>query len=240
MAATQEGQGVTDSLGANVQRLFLNFLEVYTPGGEDDGVEGAPNSQSEPTYVRALRELKEQDRTTLFVDFSHLLECAPALRGCLARAVAQRQRGAARRSAAHAFVRPGSRTRPCRFDEGLAHQAVCADSYRFEPFLRTAVQLRPRRAVRPGARRVANPRMLPALSRRGQNFVTHHHPDFTTDDSGKKEFFVAFVNLPRTHQLRELRTREIGKLVSFSGTVTRTSEARTRDAQRRLLPDRAR
>ena len=53
-----------------------------------------------------------------------------------------------------------------------------------------------------------------------------HLPDYTTDDSGRKEFFAAFVNLPRTHHLRELRTQKIGQLVSFSGTVTRTSEAR--------------
>jgi DNA replication licensing factor MCM6 len=48
------------------------------------------------------------------------------------------------------------------------------------------------------------------------------------DDYSKKEFFVAFVNLPRTHHLRELRTQKIGQLVAFSGTVTRTSEVRPR------------
>ena len=53
-----------------------------------------------------------------------------------------------------------------------------------------------------------------------------HHPDYTQDENGKKEFFVAFVNLPRVHRLREMRTQKIGQLLSFSGTVTRTSEAR--------------
>ena len=59
-----------------------------------------------------------------------------------------------------------------------------------------------------------------------QNFVTSHYPEYTLEDSGKKEFFVAFVNLPRVHQLRELRTSKVGQMVSFSGTVTRTSEVR--------------
>lgn len=33
-------------------------------------------------------------------------------------------------------------------------------------------------------------------------------------------------NLPRVHHLRELRTPKIGQLLSFGGTVTRTSEVR--------------
>ena len=68
--------------------------------------------------------------------------------------------------------------------------------------------------------------MFPALSSTPQNFVTAHHPEYTLDDAGKKEFFVAFVNLPLVHQLRELRTQKVGQLVAFSGTVTRTSEVR--------------
>ena len=56
--------------------------------------------------------------------------------------------------------------------------------------------------------------------------MTAHHPEYTLDDAGKKEFFVAFCNLPLVHQLRELRTQKVGQLVSFSGTVTRTSEVR--------------
>ena len=56
--------------------------------------------------------------------------------------------------------------------------------------------------------------------------MKEHHPDYVQDDNGKKEFFVAFVNMPRVHRLREMRTTKIGHLLSFSGTVTRTSEAR--------------
>jgi|APGre2960657444_1045066.scaffolds.fasta_scaffold01516_8 hypothetical protein len=104
MAATQE-QGVSESLGANVQRLFLNFLEEYR---EDDGVDGVPSSQGEPTYVRCLRELKEQDRTTLFVDFNHLLECEPrprCLHACtLTRAAPQVRRAAGARGRVRAVL----------------------------------------------------------------------------------------------------------------------------------------
>jgi DNA replication licensing factor MCM6 len=41
-----------------------------------------------------------------------------------------------------------------------------------------------------------------------------------------KLFSIAFYNLPLVSRLRSLRSRHIGQLVSFSGTVTRTSEVR--------------
>ncbi|KAG0585134.1 hypothetical protein M758_3G261900 [Ceratodon purpureus] len=41
-----------------------------------------------------------------------------------------------------------------------------------------------------------------------------------------KEIWLAFHNLPRIHKLRELDTFQIGKLISVSGVVTRTSEVR--------------
>lgn len=41
-----------------------------------------------------------------------------------------------------------------------------------------------------------------------------------------KVFSLAFYNLPLISRLRQLRTEQIGKLLSISGTVTRTSEVR--------------
>lgn len=41
-----------------------------------------------------------------------------------------------------------------------------------------------------------------------------------------KVFSLAFYNLPLVSRLRQLRTSQIGKLLSISGTVTRTSEVR--------------
>lgn len=41
-----------------------------------------------------------------------------------------------------------------------------------------------------------------------------------------KVFSLAFYNLPLVSRLRQLRTGQIGKLLSISGTVTRTSEVR--------------
>lgn len=58
---------VQDNLGLDVQRTFLNFLQTF---GSDADEEATPD------YVRAVQEMKEQDRTTLYVDYNHLLECA--------------------------------------------------------------------------------------------------------------------------------------------------------------------
>lgn len=41
-----------------------------------------------------------------------------------------------------------------------------------------------------------------------------------------REFFVAFYNLPIVEKIRSVRTAKIGRLISISGTVTRTSEVR--------------
>ena len=54
-----------------MQKLFLGFLQEYR---EEEG-DGMPASQVEATYVHYLQELKDCDRTTLFVDFNHLVEC---------------------------------------------------------------------------------------------------------------------------------------------------------------------
>mgnify|MGYP001173540548 CR=1 FL=1 len=85
------------------------------------------------------------------------------------------------------------------YDDTLAHEAVEANFYKYQPFLRRSVQA----------------------------FVRQHKPDMVRWEGGlEKEFWVAFVNLPRVHRLRELKAENIGQLTSFSGTVTRTSEVR--------------
>ncbi|KAH0701182.1 hypothetical protein KY284_015397 [Solanum tuberosum] len=59
-----------------------------------------------------------------------------------------------------------------------------------------------------------------------KRFVMELKPTFITDDNPNKDINVAFYNLPLIKRLRELTTSEIGKLVSVSGVVTRTSEVR--------------
>lgn len=50
--------------------------------------------------------------------------------------------------------------------------------------------------------------------------------DKTTNQQTDKLFTVAFYNLPIVSRIRQMKTEEIGRLASISGTVTRTSEVR--------------
>uniref|UniRef100_A0A7S3B9J5 DNA replication licensing factor MCM6 n=1 Tax=Prasinoderma singulare TaxID=676789 RepID=A0A7S3B9J5_9VIRI len=109
-------------------------------------------------YVEALNQLKDEERSTLAINFADVVD----------------------------------------FDSVLAHEAIAAEYYRFEPFLRKAAQ----------------------------NFVRQHQPAMLMDENGDKEVYVSFYNLPEVHELRALRTEHVGRLVSVRGTVTRTSEVR--------------
>uniref|UniRef100_A0A7N1A4R4 DNA replication licensing factor MCM6 n=1 Tax=Kalanchoe fedtschenkoi TaxID=63787 RepID=A0A7N1A4R4_KALFE len=69
-------------------------------------------------------------------------------------------------------------------------------------------------------------RFEPYLRNACKRFVTEQKPTFMSDDNPNRDFNVAFFNIPILKRLRELGTEEIGKLVSVSGVVTRTSEVR--------------
>jgi DNA replication licensing factor MCM6 len=49
---------------------------------------------------------------------------------------------------------------------------------------------------------------------------------FDADKGVQREFFVSFYNMPRTERIRAMRSEKIGRLISLSGTVTRSTEVR--------------
>jgi DNA replication licensing factor MCM6 len=79
-------------------------------------------------------------------------------------------------------------------------------------------------------------RFLPFLNRALQNLVREYAPEYLyinstghSDQSSTlqtREFSIAFHSLPLISSIRDLRTANIGALLSISGTVTRTSEVR--------------
>ncbi|GAB2234297.1 hypothetical protein Drorol1_Dr00003544 [Drosera rotundifolia] len=88
-------------------------------------------------------------------------------------------------------------THVMRFNDIL--QKSISDEYlRFEPYLRSACK----------------------------RFVMERKPNFNADDSVNRDVNVAFFNIPLVKRLRELSTGELGRLVSVTGVVTRTSEVR--------------
>ncbi|KAI3847350.1 hypothetical protein MKX03_023488, partial [Papaver bracteatum] len=69
-------------------------------------------------------------------------------------------------------------------------------------------------------------RFEPYLKNSCKRFVMEQRPTFIADDNPNKDINIAFYNIPLLKRLRELSTAEIGKLVSITGVVTRTSEVR--------------
>jgi DNA replication licensing factor MCM6 len=79
-------------------------------------------------------------------------------------------------------------------------------------------------------------RFLPYIKRAVFNCVRTYEPAYayvnstsgssTSTGLQKRDFNVAFFGLPLVHGIRELRMEAVGKLMSISGTVTRTSEVR--------------
>ncbi|KAL1359186.1 hypothetical protein HN51_004469 [Arachis hypogaea] len=69
-------------------------------------------------------------------------------------------------------------------------------------------------------------RFEPYLKNACKRFVMELKPTFISDDNPNKDINIAFYNLPIVKRLRELATSEIGRLVSVTGVVTRTSEVR--------------
>jgi DNA replication licensing factor MCM6 len=60
-----------------------------------------------------------------------------------------------------------------------------------------------------------------------RTFIQSIKPDFLFDDMGKDKLFqLAFKGVHPDVQLRDLKTCEIGKLISIVGTVTRTGDVR--------------
>lgn len=89
--------------------------------------------------------------------------------------------------------------------------AIQAQYYRFVPFLKRAVQSLVKKH-------------LPEYVYRSAEMI--HNPTNSFTNVNYKDFSVAFYNMPLTSGIRQLRMENVGKLMSISGTVTRTSEVR--------------
>ncbi|RAK88948.1 DNA replication licensing factor Mcm6 [Aspergillus costaricaensis CBS 115574] len=191
---------VSDVAGEKVQQAFAELLETYqeeTPSS----AQAAPSSQvlSEKYYIAQIMGMAKWELSTLYVDFTHLT----------------------------------SMSNPILAD------AIANQYYRFQPFLTKALhdliaKYEPeyfashRQATAAGSvSSQAGTSMIagnssvsdnPELERNIREKTRHQQTD--------KLFSLAFYNLPLVSRLRQLRTSQIGKLVSVSGTVTRTSEIR--------------
>lgn len=116
------------------------------------------------------------------------------------------------------------------YGEGVLAEAIQGDFYRYQPYLTRALH----NLIAKHAPRYFKQHRQPGTSS-GPSNASVAATDSTQDDSiadktpnqqTDKIFTLAFYNLPLISRVRQLRTEQIGKLLSISGTVTRTSEVR--------------
>ena len=115
-------------------------------------------------------------------------------------------------------------------ERGVLANAIQDDFYRFHPYMLRALnnliaKYEPqyyREHRQPGSTTARTDTSLATQSLSEEDSISGKTPNQQTD----KIFALAFYNLPLVSRVRQLRTEQIGKLVSISGTVTRTSEVR--------------
>lgn len=115
-------------------------------------------------------------------------------------------------------------------ERGVLASAIQSDYYRFQPYMLRALnnliaKYEPqyyREHRQPGSTTARTDTSLAGNSLSEDDSINDKTPNQQTD----KIFTLAFYNLPLISRVRQLRTEQIGHLVSISGTATRTSEVR--------------
>ncbi|THC97160.1 hypothetical protein EYZ11_003375 [Aspergillus tanneri] len=188
-----------DVAGEKVRQAFEELLETYV----EDLSWSAPPPSSEPKlsdkyYLAQIHGMAKFELSTLYVDFTHLTS----------------------------------------LDNQILADAIANQYYRFQPFLTQALHnliakyepeyFTSHRQLDAATSDASSSMMAAASSaavseslevEKGLRRKTRHQ-------QSDKLFSLAFYNLPLVSRLRQLRTSQIGKLLSVSGTITRTSEIR--------------
>lgn len=115
-------------------------------------------------------------------------------------------------------------------EEGVLAAAIASEYYRFLPFMIRALhdliaKYEPRYFRE--HRQPTTTGSTTATSVGGNaTSQAESNSQLTFNQQTDKLFTIAFYNLPLVSRIRQLRTAQIGKLLSISGTATRTSEVR--------------
>ncbi|MBE7182476.1 MAG: hypothetical protein INR71_14940, partial [Terriglobus roseus] len=114
-----------------------------------------------------------------------------------------------------------------QYEEGIVANAIASEYYRFLPFMTRALHS----LIAKYEPRYFREHRQPGIA--GSSTASVHATSqgdsgsqLTSNQQTDKIFTLAFYNLPLVSRIRALRTAQIGKLLSISGTVTRTSEVR--------------
>ncbi|KAJ5177535.1 Mini-chromosome maintenance complex protein 6 [Penicillium coprophilum] len=185
--------GGSSTAAEKVQQAFEELLESYI----DEPSSSAPPSSgeflSDKYYIAQIKGMKKFELSTLYVDFTHILN--PVLADAIAGQYYRFQ----------PFLTKGLHNLIAKYEPEyfVSHRMTASASSRASTSVASAY---------------AGVSDNPDLERQIREKTRHQQTD--------KLFALAFYNLPLVSRLRQLRTNQIGKLLSVSGTVTRTSEVR--------------
>lgn len=103
-------------------------------------------------------------------------------------------------------------------ENGILAQAIIDQYYRFYPFLVKGLKNIIKKYV---------PTLLYiSMVNNEDNEIGSETTSSTSNQSNERVFQISFFNLPSINKIRDIKSERIGKLMSISGTVTRTSEVR--------------
>lgn len=189
---------VRDVAGEKVQQTFEEFLESYMqePTSSAPPPPSSGQQYSDKYYISQIHGMRKFELSTLYVDYTHLTSG----------------------------------------ENQILADAIANQYYRFQPFLIRA--LHNLIAKYEPTYFVSHRQSSTNSSQRSASIAAQNASaaDLEKEEKALKEktrhqqtdrvFSLAFYNLPLVSRLRQLRTSHIGKLLSISGTVTRTSEIR--------------
>lgn len=115
-----------------------------------------------------------------------------------------------------------------RHEDGVVANAIANEYYRFLPYMTRALNnlIAKYEPEYYREHRQPNSNTSAAASSAAGSSEDSKMSGKTTNQQTDKLFALSFYNLPLVSRIRQLRTSSIGKLLSISGTVTRTSEVR--------------
>ncbi|KAJ5654178.1 hypothetical protein N7490_001181 [Penicillium lividum] len=187
---------VIDEAGEKVQQAFQELLETFMEAPSSSAPPSSGEILSDKYYIAQIKGMKKFELSTLYVDFTHLTS----------------------------------------WENPILADAIASQYYRFLPFLTKALhnlvaKYEPEYFVSHRLASTASTHSSASVASAYANVT--ENPELEGQIRGKtrhqqtdKLFALAFYNLPLVSRLRRLRTSQIGKLLSVSGTVTRTSEVR--------------
>lgn len=187
---------VIDVAGEKVQQAFEELLETYVEQLSSSAPNASAGRETDKYYISQIHGMKKFELSTLYVDFTHLTS----------------------------------------LDTHTLADAIANQYYRFQPFLTKGLhnliaKYEPEYYI--SHRQAGSVSSQASTSMANANASVSENPNLDRSIRGKTRhqqtdrlFTLAFYNMPLVSRLRQLRTSQIGKLLSISGTITRTSEIR--------------